>query len=120
MPVLIRIRLQKIRCPGIGRPFKSIRTAFTNACKHANPADVTPHILRYTFANRLGTRGAGNKTFQALRCWKEPKMSRRHVHLSGEHLREAVEMFAKRIPTIFTTPAGEAPSGVAAKLNSAN
>jgi hypothetical protein len=46
-------------------------------------------------------------------------MIRRYVHLSQVRLREAVEMLAENSPAIFTTPAGEAPNGVAAKLNSA-
>jgi hypothetical protein len=46
-------------------------------------------------------------------------MIRRNVHLSEAHLREAVEMLAENSPAVFTTPAGEAQSGVSAKLNSA-
>jgi len=103
-----------------GEPFKSVRTAFTNACKRANLTGVTPHTLRHTFASRLGMRGAGDRTLQALGRWREPKMIRRYVHLSEEHLREAVEMLAENSPTRFTTPAGEAPKGVAAKCSSAN
>jgi integrase len=101
------------------RTFKSIRTAFTNACKHANLPDVAPHALRNTLASRLGMQGAGDRTLQALGRWKEPKMIRRYLHLSEAHLKEAVEMLAEDSPVIFTTPAGEAQSGVAAKLNSA-
>ena len=43
----------------------------------------------------------------------------RSVHLSQEHLREAVEMLAEDSPTIFTTLAHEAQVGVGAKLRSA-
>lgn len=64
-------------------------------------------------------QGAGDITLQALGRWKEPRMIRRYVHLSQVRLREAVEMLAENSPAIFTTPAGEAPNGVAAKLNSA-
>jgi len=63
-------------------------------------------------------RGAGDRTFQALGRWKEPKMIRRYILLSEEHLREAVEMLAEKSPAIFTTPAEGAQEGVAAKLNS--
>ncbi len=102
-----------------GAPFKSIRTIFTTACKRANLTGVTPHTLRHTFASRLGMRGAGDRTLQALGRWKEPKMIRRYVHLSEEHLREAVEMLAENSPANFTTPAREAEQAVAAKLSSA-
>ena len=92
---------------------------FENACRHAKLADVTPHTLRHAFANRLRMQGAGDRTLQALGRWKEPKMIRRYVHLSQEHLREAVEKLAEDSPTIFTTPVREAELAAAAKLSSA-
>ncbi len=101
-----------------GQPYRSIRTAFENACTHAKLADVTPHTLGHTFASRLGMQGVGNRTLHALGRWKEPKMIRRYVHLSQEHLREAVEKLAENSPTNFTTPAREAEQAVAAKLSS--
>ncbi|MBP1599655.1 MAG: integrase [Acidobacteria bacterium] len=103
-----------------GQPCRSIRTAFENACRHAKLADVTPHTLRHTFASRLGMQGAGDRTLQALGRWKEPKMIRRYVHLSQEHLRDAVEKLAENPPADFAAPAREAKQGVAAKLNSAS
>ena len=87
-----------------GQPFKSIRTAFENACKSANLADVTPHTLRHTFACRLGMSGTGDRALQVLGRWKEPKMIRRYVHLSEEYLREAVERIADNSTSVFTTP----------------
>lgn len=92
-----------------GEPHRSIRTAFTNACKRANLTGVTPHILRHTFTSRPGMRGAGDRTLQALGRWKELKMTRRYVDLGEEHLRETVEMLADDPPAGFTTPAGKAP-----------
>jgi len=41
-----------------GRPFKSIRTRFTTACRNAKLSDVTPHTLRHTFASRLAITGS--------------------------------------------------------------
>jgi len=68
-----------------GKPFKSIRTAFTTACRHANLRDVTPHTLRHTFASKLGMSGANDRALQALGRWKEPKMIQRYTHLSQAH-----------------------------------
>jgi integrase/recombinase XerD len=87
-----------------GRPCRSIRTAFENACCHATLADVTPHTLRQTFASQLWMQGAGDRTLQAFGRWKEPKMIRRYVHLSQEHPREAVEKLAEDSLANFTTP----------------
>jgi integrase len=103
-----------------GKPFKSIRTAFENACRNAKLQSVTPHTLRHTFASRLGMQGAGDRTLQVLGRWKEPKMIRRYVHLSEQHLREAVERLAENSPTMFTTLADESPVGVASKVSPIN
>ena len=96
-----------------------IRTAFTNACRHVNLADVTPQAVRHNLISRQGMQGAGDRTLQASVRWKEPEMSRRSMSLGEPHVTVAVEMLAEDSPAIFTTPAGEARSGVAAKLNSA-
>jgi integrase len=69
-----------------GRQIRSVRTAFTNACQHANLTDVTPHTLRHTFASRLGMAGINNLTLQKLGRWKEPRMILHYAHLSQEHL----------------------------------
>ena len=91
-----------------GGRFKSIRSAFETACRHANLSGVTPHTLRHTFASRLGMSGVGDRALQALGRWKEPQMIRRYVHLSEEYLREAVEKIAGNSPAIFPTSADEA------------
>jgi len=63
-------------------PYKSFRTAFETACKSANLADVTPHVLRHTFASRLVMRGADLRTVQELGGWKSLAMVQRYAHLS--------------------------------------
>jgi len=42
-----------------GTPFRSIRTAFTTACRHANLPAVSPHVLRHTFRESLGNGWSG-------------------------------------------------------------
>jgi len=91
-----------------GRRFKSIRSAFETACRHANLSGVTPHTLRHAFASRLGMSGVGDRALQTLGRWKEPKMIRRYIHLSEEYLRGAVEKIAGNSPAIFPTSADEA------------
>jgi integrase len=86
-----------------GSPFRSIKTVFTTACRHAKLRDVTPHTLRHTFASRLGMSGANDRTLQALGRWKDPKMIQRYTHLSKEHLADAVEKIGSHSTTLFTT-----------------
>jgi integrase len=75
-----------------GKPMHDIRTSFENACAAAQiPGNVTPHILRHTFASRLAMKGVNNLTLQLLGRWEEPKMLQRYAHLSSEHLAEALE-----------------------------
>jgi len=61
-----------------GKPIRSVRSAFTNACERANLSGVTPYTWRHTFASRLGM--ANKLTLQELGRWEEPKMIlRRHL-----------------------------------------
>jgi integrase len=87
-----------------GSPFKSIRSAFKTACKHAKLTGVTPHTLRHTFASRLAMAGVDVRTIQELGGWKELEMLQRYAHLSPSHKAEAVEKIANQVPTLFTTP----------------
>ena len=87
-----------------GSPFKSIRSAFKTASKHAKLTGVTPHTLRHTFASRLAMAGVDSRTIQELGGWKELEMLQRYAHLSPSHKAEAVEKIANQFPTLFTTP----------------
>ena len=78
--------------PQKGKQLKSIRTAFTTARKNAElGADVTPHVLRHTFASRLVMNGVDLRTVQELGGWKHIEMVMRYAHLSDEHQANAVE-----------------------------
>ncbi len=85
-------------------PWKSFRTAFENACKNAKLEDVTPHVLRHTFASRLAMAGVDLRTIQELGGWKSINMVMRYSHLSPEHKAEAVEKISRHFTTLFTTP----------------
>ena len=87
-----------------GSPYKSIRSAFKTACKHAKLSGVTPHTLRHTFASRLAMAGVDVRTIQELGGWKELEMLQRYAHLSPNHKSEAVEKIANHFTTLFTTP----------------
>jgi len=92
-----------------GKSFRSIRTAFTTACRNANLRDVSPHVLRHTFASRLAMAGVDLRTIQELGGWKEIKMIERYAHLSPAHKSAAIEKLSagKRFTTVFTTHEAE-------------
>jgi len=86
-------------------PLKSIRTAFETVCRNAKLTDVTPPVLRHTFASRLVMNGADLRTVQELGGWKSMSMVERYSHLSDRHKAEAVELIGrKHFTTLFTTP----------------
>ena len=99
-----RSRAEYVFAKRDGSPFKSIRSAFKTACKHAKLTAVTPHTLRHTFASRLAMAGVDVRTIQELGGWKELEMLQRYAHLSPSHKAEAVEKIAHQVPTLFTTP----------------
>ena len=97
-----------------GSPYRSIRSAFTTACKNANLIGVTPHTLRHTFASRLAMSGVDLRTIQELGGWERPEMVQRYAHLSQDHKAEAVERIY--FTPGFTPPPKEATSEVAASV----
>lgn len=99
-----RSRAEYVFAKRDGSPFKSIRSPFKTACKHAKLTGVTPHTLRHTFASRLAMAGVDVRTIQELGGWKELEMLQRYAHLSPSHKAEAVEKIANQVPTLFTTP----------------
>jgi integrase len=74
-----------------GKPLRALRTVFMKACARAKLADVTPHVLRHTFASRLAMAGVDLRTIQELGGWRSLKMVERYAHLSPNHKAEAVE-----------------------------
>jgi integrase len=95
-----------------GRPYRSIVTAFATARKRAGLGkDVTPHVLRHTFASRLVMAGVDLRTAMELGGWSSLDMVQRYAHLSPSHKAEAVERLAAKAPesgqnspTLFPTP----------------
>jgi len=101
-------------------PLKSIRTAFETVCRNAKLTDVTPHVLRHTFASRLVMNGADLRTVQELGGWKSIKMVERYSHLSDQHKAETVEMigrkhFTTNLTTIEKSEVFESPQAIESK-----
>ena len=89
---------------GDGSPLRSIRKAFRTACEAAGLKNISPHVLRHTFASKLAMAGVDPATIQELGGWRSLKMVERYAHLSPSHEAEAVERLASNFPTGFTTP----------------
>ena len=94
-----------------GTPYRSIRTAFATACRGAGLKNVTPHVLRHTFASRLVMAGVDLRTVQELGGWSSLELVQRYAHLSPGHKADAVERisaahFTENSTTLSTTLAG--------------
>ena len=111
---ILRAALEKLRerapagaehvfCREDGAPYRSIRTTFLTACRRAGLKDVSPHVLRHTFASRLAMAGVDPRTIQDLGGWASLEMVERYTHLSPTHKAEAVERIAQNSTTLFTT-----------------
>ena len=99
-----------------GAAYRSIRTTFATACRHAGlkGKGVTPHVLRHTFASRLAMAGVAPRTIQELGGWSSLAMVERYCHLSPSHKADAVEKIVRNAansPTLFTTPTRDAGRG---------
>ena len=79
-----------------------IRKSFDRACKRAKLHEVTPHVLRHTFASRLVMSGADLRTVQELGGWKDLGMVLRYSHLSPSHKAEAVQRIAVENPPMIS------------------
>ena len=83
-------------------PDRSIQTAFETARRHAKLSDVTPHVLRDTFASRLVMNGVPLRTVQELGGWKTLAMAFRYLHLNEEHKQQSIELIGRKSGKHFT------------------
>lgn len=102
------IRSPHVFCNGSGKPRRSIRTAFSNACARAKVEDVVFHTLRHTFASRLVMAGVDLVTVKELLGHSTLAMVLRYAHLSPEHRRNAV---ARLDGSIWSREAGKTKRG---------
>ena len=73
-----------------GRPVKSIRKAFSNACRRAGVKNLRFHDLRHTFATRLVLKGTDLATVARLLGHSSIQMTMRYSHPTPESLKSAV------------------------------
>jgi len=90
--------------------YRSIRTAFETAVRNATLSDdVTPHVMRHTFATRLVQAGVDLRTVQQLGGWSSLAMVQRYSSSDEDRKMEAVQRLA--IPNTFNnSPTTNLPS----------
>ena len=73
-----------------GKPLRSIRTAFKNACDRAGIKNLRFHDLRHTFVTRLVLAGVDLATVSKLLGHSTIQMTMRYSHPTPEALKSAV------------------------------
>lgn len=89
-----------------GTPYRTVQNIFRSACRRAELIGVSPHVMRHTFASRLGMVGVDIRTIQELGGWAEIKMVERYANLSTSHKAEAIEKLSNapvRMDTVLAT-----------------
>ncbi len=94
-------------CNKDGKTYGDIRKSFDNAKRRAGIKDFRFHDLRHTFASHLVMAGVDLKTVQELLGHQTYQMTLRYSHLSTDHRRRAVNVFCRRMDTIWTPKAKE-------------
>jgi integrase len=72
-----------------GRPIKSVRNGFFEACVRAGLNDVTPHILRHSGATWLSMQGVSMREIAKMMGDDEKTVERIYAKHSPEYLRPA-------------------------------
>lgn len=73
-----------------GKPVKSVKRAFEEACRRAGLVDVTPHTLRHSAAVAMAEAGVPMHEIAAYLGHTDPRVTFRvYARFSPEHLRRA-------------------------------
>jgi integrase len=83
-----------------GKPWKSWRTAFQNACDRAGLKDFHFHDLRHSYGSWLGQNNVNLKAMQELLGHKDVTMTMRYTHINLDYKRDAVAM----LPSFSKSP----------------
>jgi len=83
--------------PETGKPFRSVRHSFENACRRAGISGLRFHDLRHTFASRMVERGCDIETLRDLLGHHSVTVTQRYVHTDLDRKKAAVGLLgAKR------------------------
>lgn len=78
--------------PDTGKPYNTIRKAWTNALKKAKIENFRFHDLRHTVGTRLIEKGIDIKTVQELFAHSSLVTTQRYVHTNSKRKREAMDI----------------------------
>ena len=76
------------------------------------PADVTPHVLRHSFASLAGDLGYSEPTITALVGHKGHTITSRYVHAADAVLLAAADAVANRAAEVMGAPKSAADEAV--------
>nr|MBC8184698.1 site-specific integrase [candidate division KSB1 bacterium] len=68
-----------------GDRYRDIRKSWQRVIKKAGLKNITPHILRHTFATTLVREGADLNAVKELGRWGDLKLLERYSHVSKDH-----------------------------------
>lgn len=86
--------------------FVGLVRVLDRVCQRANLDDVTPHVLRHTFASVAGGLGYSELTIAALLGHASRGITQRYIHID-EPLRAAATAVADQIRKLLDSEAGE-------------
>lgn len=79
-----------------GKPYRTMRRSFENACRRAKVKNLRFHDLRHTFASRLVERGVDIIRVKELLGHSSVKITERYTHSNLKERKRAVEMLCKK------------------------
>jgi integrase len=74
-----------------GKPYKFIQNIFRTGAKRAGLHDISPHVMRHTFATRLDETGASLREIQEFGRWGDIRMVQRYSNVSDRNKRKAIK-----------------------------
>ncbi|MBC8489126.1 MAG: site-specific integrase [Bacteroidetes bacterium] len=78
-----------------GDRYRDIRKSWQRVIKKAGLNNITPHILRHTFATTLVREGADLNAVKELGRWSELKLVERYSHVSKDHRTRVINKLDK-------------------------
>ena len=97
------------RAPGGDCPMTGFRRVWTRVVHRQGgvPADVTPHILRHSYASVSADIGHGDATIAAMLGHKGHSITRRYIHSADAVLLAAADQVAERIMVLMSARPAE-------------